>query len=153
MKEAAEKEWEEFKAERTAGVEEIGHLRERVAEEEERKKTERRELTADEDIHMGEDDKKDVKPIPSTNGTSDEKPTEVPKMEVDDEHPASEVKVEEEVPKKKQGTGADEHERRLQESIYRKMEQNRPKKEFQSGPRNVSAGGRISQPAGKTFAV
>ena len=60
---------------------------------------------------------------------------------------------EEEVPKKKQGTGADEHERRLQESIYRKMEQNRPKKEFQSGPRNVNAGGRISQPAGKTFAV
>lgn len=100
MKEAAEKEWEEFKAERTAGVEEIGHLRERVAEEEERKKTERRESTADEDIHMGEDDKKDVKPIPTTNGTSDEKPTEVPKMEVDDEHPASEVKVEEEEPKK-----------------------------------------------------
>ena len=60
---------------------------------------------------------------------------------------------EEEVPKKEQGTGADEHERRLQESIYRKMEQNRPKKEFQSGPRNVNAGGRISQPAGKTFAV
>ncbi|KAI0696024.1 hypothetical protein C8T65DRAFT_583805 [Cerioporus squamosus] len=58
----------------------------------------------------------------------------------------------EEVPKKKQGTGADEHERRLQESLYRKAEQNRPKKDFQSGPKSVG-GPRISQPAGKTFAI
>ncbi|RDX50564.1 hypothetical protein OH76DRAFT_1555718 [Lentinus brumalis] len=52
---------------------------------------------------------------------------------------------EEEVPRKKQGTGADDHERRLQESLYRKAEQNRPKKDFQSGPKNV--GGGAHQPA------
>ena len=33
MEEAAEKEWDAFKAERTAGIEEISRLRERVAEE------------------------------------------------------------------------------------------------------------------------
>ncbi|RPD64739.1 hypothetical protein L227DRAFT_571202 [Lentinus tigrinus ALCF2SS1-6] len=60
---------------------------------------------------------------------------------------------EEDVPKKKQGTGADEHERRLQESLYRKAEQNRPKKDFQSGPKTVGAGGRIGQPAGKAFGI
>ncbi|PIL26622.1 hypothetical protein GSI_11288 [Ganoderma sinense ZZ0214-1] len=42
VQDAAEKEWDEFKAERTAGVEEIGRLRERVAEES-RRKAERRE--------------------------------------------------------------------------------------------------------------
>ncbi|CDO72680.1 hypothetical protein BN946_scf184985.g100 [Trametes cinnabarina] len=41
VKEAAEKEWEAFKAERAAGVEEINQLRQRVAEEENRHKTER----------------------------------------------------------------------------------------------------------------
>ncbi|TFK89854.1 hypothetical protein K466DRAFT_597435 [Polyporus arcularius HHB13444] len=59
---------------------------------------------------------------------------------------------EEEVPRKKQGTGADDHERRLQESLYRKAEQNRPKKDFQSGPKNVG-GARISQPTAKPFAI
>ena len=42
VQDAAEKEWDEFKAERTAGVEEISRLRERVAEES-RRKTDRRE--------------------------------------------------------------------------------------------------------------
>ncbi|KAM5539906.1 hypothetical protein V8D89_006409 [Ganoderma adspersum] len=53
---------------------------------------------------------------------------------------------EEEVPKRKQGTGGDEHERRIQESLYRKTEQNRPKKELGTGPKVAN---RISQPAGK----
>ncbi|EIW53898.1 uncharacterized protein TRAVEDRAFT_131947 [Trametes versicolor FP-101664 SS1] len=43
VKEAAEAEWEAFKTERAAGVEEINQLRQRVAEEESRKKTERPE--------------------------------------------------------------------------------------------------------------
>ncbi|EJF57335.1 hypothetical protein BD309DRAFT_1044550 [Dichomitus squalens] len=45
VQEAAEKEWEQFKAERAAGVEEINRLRERVAEEESRRKTDRRDPT------------------------------------------------------------------------------------------------------------
>lgn len=40
MKEAAEKEWISFRDERKAGIEEITNLRRRVAEEEDRKKTE-----------------------------------------------------------------------------------------------------------------
>ena len=52
--EAAEKEWEEFKAERTAGVEEITHLRERVAEEESRRKTERHAATAADEEQDGD---------------------------------------------------------------------------------------------------
>ncbi|KAI1784408.1 hypothetical protein LXA43DRAFT_224415 [Ganoderma leucocontextum] len=42
VQEAVEKEWDAFKTERTAGIEEISSLRERVAEES-RRKTERRE--------------------------------------------------------------------------------------------------------------
>jgi hypothetical protein len=41
VKEASEKEWEMFKDERAAGVEEIKGLRQRVAEEQERRKAER----------------------------------------------------------------------------------------------------------------
>ncbi|KAI9063961.1 hypothetical protein FKP32DRAFT_1591996 [Trametes sanguinea] len=41
VQEAAEKEWEAFKAERTAGIEEINKLRQRVADEENRQKSER----------------------------------------------------------------------------------------------------------------
>ncbi|KAI8968830.1 hypothetical protein BD414DRAFT_503674 [Trametes punicea] len=43
VKEAAEKEWEAFKAERASGIEEINRLRQRVAEEENRRKAERPE--------------------------------------------------------------------------------------------------------------
>ncbi|OBZ65841.1 hypothetical protein A0H81_14128 [Grifola frondosa] len=43
VKEAAEKEWTNFHAERTAGIEEINQLRQRVAEEEVRRKTERQD--------------------------------------------------------------------------------------------------------------
>lgn len=53
VKEAAEKEWDAFKTERTLGVEEISQLRQRVAEEQERKKAERlsrAELDADKEM-------------------------------------------------------------------------------------------------------
>jgi len=53
VKEAAEKEWETFKNERAAGVQEIKELRQRVAEEQERRKTERErrgELEADKEM-------------------------------------------------------------------------------------------------------
>ncbi|CDO76491.1 hypothetical protein BN946_scf184615.g17 [Trametes cinnabarina] len=56
-------------------------------------------------------------------------------------------KDEEEVPKRKQGNGGDEHERRIQESLYRKAEANRPTKDFKSGGKAIGAGGRISQPS------
>ncbi|KAH9885442.1 hypothetical protein C8Q73DRAFT_717876 [Cubamyces lactineus] len=62
-------------------------------------------------------------------------------------------KEEEEVPKKKQGNGGDEHERRIQESLYRKAEVNRPTREFKSGGKAVGGGGRISQPAGKSLSM
>ncbi|KAI0082164.1 hypothetical protein K474DRAFT_1634092 [Panus rudis PR-1116 ss-1] len=58
----------------------------------------------------------------------------------------------EEVPKKeKKNHGAVDHERRLQENIHKKMEQNRPTKEM-SGGRNLRSA-RIDQPAGKGFAI
>lgn len=89
VKDAADKEWEAFKTERTAGVEEIAHLRERVAEEAERKKVERRGASTEEDVHMGvEDAPKESILSPVANG---EKPIEAPpKMEVDDETPLNE---------------------------------------------------------------
>lgn len=52
---------------------------------------------------------------------------------------------------KKKGNGGDEHERRLQESLYRKAEQNRPSRDTHAA-RNLNAvggGGRIAQPAGR----
>ncbi|TCD62200.1 hypothetical protein EIP91_007233 [Steccherinum ochraceum] len=64
----------------------------------------------------------------------------------------------EEVPRKerKRGHGNVEHERRLQENLMRKMDQNRPSKEMGGGALGKSAvggGGRIGQPAGKGFAA
>jgi len=62
--------------------------------------------------------------------------------------------VEEEAPpkkEKKKGNGADEHERRLQESLYKKAGQNRPSRESHAA-KNLNAvggGGRIAQPAGR----
>ena len=41
VREAAEKEWDLFREERTTGIDEIAQLRQRVAEEEARRKTER----------------------------------------------------------------------------------------------------------------
>ncbi|PSS05534.1 hypothetical protein PHLCEN_2v3736 [Hermanssonia centrifuga] len=82
--EAAEKEWETFRAERTTSVEDISGLRQRVAEEEERKKSERSEVNggeAEQDVKMGDEDAKE------SNGTSAAKKNEEPlgQMEVDDE--------------------------------------------------------------------
>ncbi len=84
MTEAAEKEWETFRAERTTSVEDISRLRQRVAEEEERKKSERSEVNggeAEQDVKMGDEDAKE------SNGTSAAKKNEEPlgQMEVDDE--------------------------------------------------------------------
>ncbi|KAI0721192.1 hypothetical protein C8Q72DRAFT_860818 [Fomitopsis betulina] len=62
----------------------------------------------------------------------------------------------EEVPKKekKRGSGGDEHERRLQENLYRKAEQNRPRKDFHGVKANaVGAGGRIAQPLGRQMSL
>ncbi|EPS99446.1 hypothetical protein FOMPIDRAFT_1060845 [Fomitopsis schrenkii] len=61
------------------------------------------------------------------------------------------------VPKKekKRGSGGDEHERRLQESLYRKAEQNRPRKNLH-GAKNlnaIGAGGRIAQPMGRQMSL
>ncbi|KAF7798958.1 hypothetical protein EIP86_010187 [Pleurotus ostreatoroseus] len=116
VKEAAEKEWEDFKTERSAGIEEITHLRERVAEEEQRKKTERREANTEEDVRMGDEDSKETKPSIAAN---DEKPAEAsPEMEVDEVKPSiekDEVKKEPEsstsvpdAPAASQAGGADE---------------------------------------------
>ncbi|KAH9854358.1 hypothetical protein C2E23DRAFT_818409 [Lenzites betulinus] len=62
-------------------------------------------------------------------------------------------KDDDEVPRRKQGSGGDDHERRIQESLYRKAEHNRPTKEFVGSSKTVGAGGRISQPAGKSLAM
>ena len=116
MKEAAEKEWEDFKTERSAGIEEITHLRERVAEEEQRKKTERREANTEEDVRMGDEDPKETKPSIAANG---ETPVDAPpEMEVDEAKPSiekDEVKKEPEgsasvpdAPAASQAGGADE---------------------------------------------
>ncbi|KAI0931180.1 hypothetical protein AcW2_000121 [Taiwanofungus camphoratus] len=60
---------------------------------------------------------------------------------------------EDEAPKKekKKGNGGEEHERRLQESLYRKAEQNRPRKDLHNAKNwnAVGGGGRIGQPAGR----
>lgn len=92
VKEAAEKEWEEFHKERTHGIEEITRLRQRVAEEEERKKGERKEPTApaEEDVKMS--DGKESTPAPEL--TKEVVKTEEPsqengsQMEVDDDSAA-----------------------------------------------------------------
>jgi hypothetical protein len=75
VKEAAEKEWDAFKNERTTGVEEISQLRQRVAEEQERKKAERQsqaELDADKEM------------VPESDQPAPVKPKEEVQMDVDD---------------------------------------------------------------------
>ncbi|GJE97344.1 pinin/SDK/memA domain-containing protein [Phanerochaete sordida] len=95
VKDAAEREWDAFKEERTAGLDEIAKLRQRVAEEEERKKTERKESgdgAEEQDVKM--DDAGDKQPKePTTSNSSETAATEasIPaqqngaSMEVDDE--------------------------------------------------------------------
>ncbi|THH30222.1 hypothetical protein EUX98_g3953 [Antrodiella citrinella] len=63
-----------------------------------------------------------------------------------------------EVPRKekRRGHGSPDHERRVQESLMRKAEQNRPTKDLGGNAPikgAVGGGGRIGQPAGKGFAV
>ena len=59
MKEATEQEWEAFSTERSAGVEEIMTLRQRVAEEDARKRSEQEAAAAEKnkDAPMAEDDR------------------------------------------------------------------------------------------------
>ncbi|KAI0666955.1 hypothetical protein C8Q78DRAFT_1055715 [Trametes maxima] len=93
VKEATEKEWEDFKSERAAGVEDINKLRQRVAEEESRRKAERPQAddNAPKAASAGpEEDAKMViesgdKPVPSIDpAQSPETLSAEAKMEVDD---------------------------------------------------------------------
>jgi hypothetical protein len=83
VNEAAVKEWETFKDERAAGVEEIKDLRQRVAEEQERRKAEREsrgEIDADKEMATVNDsptaekskDGMDVDDTPGEVSTKDE---------------------------------------------------------------------------------
>ena len=57
VKEAAESEWLAFREERTAGIDEIKQLRERVAEEDARRKKEKKdEIEIDEKTHVNKDE-------------------------------------------------------------------------------------------------
>ncbi|KII95445.1 hypothetical protein PLICRDRAFT_34307 [Plicaturopsis crispa FD-325 SS-3] len=88
VKDAAEKEWEEFRTERTAGIEEISQLRQRVAEEEARKKADReaqsaaaavdKEMTSEETPAAGESNKT------SEPETREPEPSHEAEMEVDE---------------------------------------------------------------------
>ncbi|KAJ3520446.1 hypothetical protein NMY22_g12754 [Coprinellus aureogranulatus] len=79
--EAAEKEWEQFKEERDAGIREINELRQKVADEEARQKAEREGMDADTPIDTAPTESKDAESI------STDKPQEPAKdaaMDVDD---------------------------------------------------------------------
>ncbi|KAI0090564.1 hypothetical protein BDY19DRAFT_887136 [Irpex rosettiformis] len=76
VKEAAEKEWESFRTERTGGVEEITQLRKRVAEEEEEKRSKSRDNEVKEgkaDVHMEEDGAKPQITNGDSSATKEEK--------------------------------------------------------------------------------
>lgn len=61
---------------------------------------------------------------------------------------------EEEIPKKRKHHGQGNHDdSRLQESAYRKAEASTPTKDHVSGKSGYGGGGRIAQPAGKSFGV
>lgn len=114
VKEAAEKQWETFKAERTTGVEDISQLRQRVAQEEDRKKGERKGANGgaeEQDVKMDSDEAKE----PTQTNTEPEVKKEEPAqqngmhMEVDDENPApqkQEVKQEASKSESKDATAA-----------------------------------------------
>ncbi|KIK05801.1 hypothetical protein K443DRAFT_674861 [Laccaria amethystina LaAM-08-1] len=86
VREAAEKEWDLFREERTTGIDEIAQLRQRVAEEEARRKTER---AADkEDAVMDAEPQLEgaaSAPTPSLGGPSALPTTREVDMDVDDE--------------------------------------------------------------------
>ena len=91
MSETAEKEWQSFREERTAGIEEIKALRQRVAEEEARKKKDK-EITKDEEAEdkdmTVEGDTRPTRPKTDPEPTAPAPSTE---MDVDD-GPAKESK-------------------------------------------------------------
>jgi hypothetical protein len=76
VKDAAEKEWDAFKIERTLGVEEINQLRQRVAEEQERKKAER--------LSRNEPESEDKEMVPQIDEAAPIKPKDDVEMDVDD---------------------------------------------------------------------
>jgi hypothetical protein len=101
--EAAEKEWHAFREERTAGVEEVSQLRQRVAEEEARKRIERekeKEIeaeTADVDKEMVTDQPETkTAPAEEIKPADEEKPTAEAEMEVDDVAPPAQEENKEE---------------------------------------------------------
>ena len=81
MHDATEKEWGLFREERSNGIAEINQLRQRVADEDARRKTEK--VADRDDMDM------DVPPIPSEEAVSDKndaaaEPTREVEMDVDD---------------------------------------------------------------------
>ena len=94
------------------------------------------------------------RPAAPTLSSEHSEPPHAPEHEREHEH-AYQQQEDDAPHKKKQGGGGggDEHERRLRESALRKAEQNRPTRDFQATPKAVGAGGRIGQPAGKSFGV
>ncbi|KZT02028.1 uncharacterized protein LAESUDRAFT_738894 [Laetiporus sulphureus 93-53] len=92
-------------------------------------------------------------PEPQFTAPQPEEPTDYPRPAAPGEQAPHHEQHEEEVPRKekRKGSGGDEHERRLQESLYRKAELNRPRKDMHTGKNrnNIGGGGRISQPAGR----
>jgi len=87
VKDAAEKEWDAFKIERTLGVEEINQLRLRVAEEQERKKAER--------LSRNEPENEDKEMVPQIDEAAPVKPKDDVEMDVDDT--AAETKSKEDI--------------------------------------------------------
>ena len=95
VKEAAESEWSTFRGERTAGIDEIRQLRQRVAEEDARRKMEKKEETdADEKSQVNKDEdmtSEESKPSDSkaeehdskTEEKTEERESKAEEMEVD----------------------------------------------------------------------
>ncbi|KAG1767464.1 hypothetical protein EV702DRAFT_980088 [Suillus placidus] len=95
VKEAAESEWSTFRGERTAGIDEIKELRLRVADEDARRKKEKKDETeADEKIHVNKDEQMtsdESKPSESkaeerdskTEEKTEERESKAEEMEVD----------------------------------------------------------------------
>lgn len=85
--EAAEKEWHQFREERTAGIAEINDLRQRVADEEARRKTERAtdkdEMDADHPPASADTGDEDNKDKPDAGSTEPTGPSAVADMDVD----------------------------------------------------------------------
>jgi len=89
LQEAAEKEWHQFREERTAGIADINNLRQRVAEDEARRKTEKEtendEMEADRPpapAETGDEENKD-KDKPDAGTTEPTAPSAAADMEVD----------------------------------------------------------------------